>query len=73
MADGCSSEGLGLMFKIDGLLSKLSFFTVLLLVASVLLLVVMVTFPLLGIYYGVSRALKRNQLERIRYDVIQTH
>ena len=28
------------------------------------------TFPILGIYYGVSRAIRRNQKARVRYDVI---
>lgn len=64
-------EGLSLLTGIHGLFSKLAFFTVLMLFLVVLfILVLLVTFPVLGIYYGVSKALKKNQLSRVRYDVI---
>lgn len=62
---------LPLVFRIEGIIPKFILLLVPVLVLGlVLVMSALFTFPILGIYYGVSRAIRRNQKARVRYDVI---
>ena len=62
---------LPLIFKVHGIMSKLAMVIVLFMIIGIVLVMsALCTFPILGIYYGISRAIRKNQRARVRYDVI---
>lgn len=62
---------LPLTFKVDGIMPKIAMLLVFfIIVGMVLVMSALFTFPILGVYYGVSRAIRKNQRARVRYDVI---
>lgn len=73
---GLLMGGNGELFKIfsqlDGIVPKLTFLLVMLLVLGLVLAVTaLTTIPILAAYYGISRAVRRNRRTRVQYDVIR--
>lgn len=67
-----SVKWLAFIFKVHGITAKIAvLFFFLLMVGVVLVISALFTFPILGIYYGVSRAIRKNQKARLHYDVIK--
>ncbi len=57
--------------KADGLMAKIAVLLLLAIFVGVLFIMVLfVTFPIIIIYYGVTKPMRKNQKARMRYDVI---
>jgi len=69
---GENGELVKIFSQLDGIVPKLMFLLVMLLVLGMLLVITaLTTIPVLAAYYGISRAVRRNRRARVQYDVIQ--